>query len=49
LLLEAFDFVGLEDLESEVLESFESFAPLFDEDSLESEVVALDVAELFFP
>ena len=36
MLLEAFDFVGLEDLESEVLESFESFAPLFDEDSLES-------------
>jgi hypothetical protein len=49
LLLEALDFDSLEGLESEVLDSLESLAPLLDEESLESEEVALDVAELFFP
>ena len=49
LLLEALDFDSLEGLVSEVLESLESLALLFDEASLESEEVALDVAELFFP
>ena len=47
--MEALDFDSLEGLESEVLDSLESLAPLLDEESLESEEVALDVAELFFP